>query len=110
MAAKGFKELVLIPALTEQDFSVREARAVLDGIFDSIKDSLLRHEPVELPIGNFILVSSTQKRAYRFGKVIDLRQHKILIQPSAELELAAAAAPPSPPRPKRPPQERKFPE
>ena len=37
MAAKGFKERVLIPALTEQDFSVREARVVIDAIFDSIK-------------------------------------------------------------------------
>ena len=33
MAAKGFKELVLIPALTEQKLTVREARAVIDAVF-----------------------------------------------------------------------------
>jgi hypothetical protein len=33
MAAKGFKERVLIPALTEQEFGVREARAVIDTVF-----------------------------------------------------------------------------
>ena len=53
MAAKGFQELVLIPARTEQGLSVREARAVIDAVFGSIKDALGRHQRVELPIGRF---------------------------------------------------------
>ncbi len=55
--ATGFKELVLVPALMEPDedvgLTVREARAVIAAVFDSIKDALRRHEQVELPIGTF---------------------------------------------------------
>jgi nucleoid DNA-binding protein len=101
MAAKGFKELVLIPALTEQEFTFREARAVIDAIFDSIKDSLARHERVELPIGTFAVLQNPQERARRSEKVIELRKYHVDFLPIDEPELAAASAPPSPPRPKR---------
>jgi len=104
MAARGFKELVLIPALRKQELSVREARAVIDAVFGSIKDALMRHERVELPIGVFSVERNPEKRrAWRFGQVTILYAHKYRIDfsPSDELELAVADAPPSPPRPKR---------
>ena len=53
MAAKGFKERVLIPALRKQGLSVRKAKAVTNAVLVSIKDALGRHEPVDLPIGRF---------------------------------------------------------
>jgi nucleoid DNA-binding protein len=68
MAAKGFKECVLIPALTEQGLSVREARAVIDAVFASIRDALGRHEHVELPIGTFAVLRNPKERGWRFGK------------------------------------------
>jgi hypothetical protein len=47
MAAKGFQERVLIPALRKQGLSVREARAAIDAVLGSIKDALGLHEYVE---------------------------------------------------------------
>jgi nucleoid DNA-binding protein len=104
MAVKGFKKLVLIPALREQGLSVRKARAVIDAVFGSIKDALSRHECVELPIGSFNVVRNPEKqRSWRFGENTTLyaRRYRVVFLASAELELAAAAAPPSPPPPKR---------
>ncbi len=101
MAAKGFKELVLIPALTEQELTVREARAAIDAVFASIKEALLRHERVDLPIGNFTVVENPKERGWRFGTVVILDKYRVDFLPSDELELAAAAAPPSPSPPKR---------
>jgi nucleoid DNA-binding protein len=101
MAAKGFKERVLIPALTKQELSVREARAVIDSVFGSIKDALHRHERVELPIGRFDVLRNPNERGWRFGKVTTFAGHRVNFLASAELELAVAAAPPSPPRPTR---------
>jgi nucleoid DNA-binding protein len=104
MPAKGFKERVLIPALRKQGLSVREARAVIDAVFGSIKDGLGRHESIELPIGNFTAVENPERRgAWKFGKptVLFAHRYKVEFLPSAELNLAAAAAPPSPPPPKR---------
>jgi nucleoid DNA-binding protein len=99
--AKGFKELVLIPALTEQKFTSREARAVIDAIFDSVKDALRRHESVELPIGNFAVLQNPQERAQRSEKVIELRKYQVDFLPSNAPELAVPAVPPSLPRPQR---------
>jgi nucleoid DNA-binding protein len=104
MAAKGFQERVLIPALRKQGLSVLKARAVIDAVFGSIKDALGRHEQVELPIGTFtVLQNPDERRSWRFGKVTVLYAHRYRLKflPSAELNLAAAAAPPSSPRPKR---------
>jgi nucleoid DNA-binding protein len=102
--ATGFKELVLVPALMKQELTVREARDVIDAVFGSINDALGRHERVELPIGTFtVLQNPDERRSWRFGKVTVLYAHryKVRFLPSAELNLAAAAAPPSPSRPKR---------
>ena len=106
--ATGFKELVLIPALMEpgpgRGTQCRKARAVIDAVFDSIKDALVRHEQVELPIGTFaVLENPKERRAWKFGQVTVLYAHRYKVEflPSTELNLAAAAAPPSPPRPKR---------
>ncbi len=102
--ATGFKELVLVPALMEQELTVREAREVIDAVFASIKDALGRHESVDLPIGTFtVLQNPDERRAWKFGEITTLyaRRYKVKFLPSAELNLAAAAAPPSPPRPKR---------
>jgi nucleoid DNA-binding protein len=102
--ATGFKELVLVPALMEQELTVREARAVIDAVFGSIKDALGRHESVDLPIGNFtVLQNPDERRSWRFRKITILYAHRYRLKflPSAELNLAAAAAPPSSPRPKR---------
>lgn len=104
MAAKGFQERVLIPVLRKQGLSVREARAVIDAVLGSIKDALSRHESVELPIGNFIVVQNPERPgAWRFGKptVLYAHRYKVEFLPSDELNLAAAAAPPSTPPPKR---------
>jgi nucleoid DNA-binding protein len=59
---------------TEQELTVREARAIIDAIFGSIEDALARHESVELPIGIFSVWRNPQERARRFGKVIELRK------------------------------------
>ena len=99
--ATGFKKLVLVPALTKQGLSVLKAWAVIDTVFDSIKDALGRHEDVELPIGTFtVLQNPYERRAWKFGQITVLYAHKYKVKflPSAELNLAAAAAPPSPPR------------
>jgi nucleoid DNA-binding protein len=101
MPAKGFKELVLIPALSKHGLSVREARAIIDAVFGSIKDALGRHECVELPIGTFTVVENPKERSWRFGKVVIFDKYRIDFRPSTELNFAAAAAPPSPPPPKR---------
>ncbi len=85
MAAKGFKELVLIPALTEQELTVREARAAIDAVFASIKEALLRHERVDLPIGNFTVVENPKEHARRSGEITELRKYRVEF-----------AAPPSP--------------
>jgi nucleoid DNA-binding protein len=107
--ATGFKELVLIPALMEPGpmdvgLTRSEAKAVIIAIYCSIKDALLRHEQVELPIGTFTVSESPkERRAWRFGKVTTLYAHRYKVEflPSTELNLVAAAAPPSPPDPKR---------
>lgn len=107
--ATGFKELVLVPALMEPGpmdvgLTVCEARAVIAAVLDSIRDALLRHEQVELPIGIFTVEQNpAERRAWRFGQVTVLYAHryKVKFLPTTELNLAAAAAPPSPPRPKR---------
>jgi nucleoid DNA-binding protein len=107
--ATGFKELVLIPALMEPGpmdvgLTRSEANAVIIAVFGSIKDALLRHESVELPIGTFTVVQNPEKRrAWKFGQVTVLYAHRYQVKflPSAKLNLAAVAAPPSPPRPKR---------
>ena len=107
--ATGFKELVLVPALMEPGpmdvgLTRNEAKAVIAAVFDSIEDALLRHEQVELPIGTFTVEQNpAERRAWKFGKVTTVHAHryKVKFLPSAELNLAAAAAPPSPPRPKR---------
>jgi nucleoid DNA-binding protein len=101
MPAKGFKELVSIPALGKQGLSVREARAVIDAVFGSIKDALGRHECVELPIGKFTVVENSKERGWRFGKVVIFDKYRVDFLPSAELNLAAAAPHLSPPPPKR---------
>jgi nucleoid DNA-binding protein len=101
MPAKGFKELVLIPALREQGLTVREASAVVDAIFDSIKEALLRHEEVELPIGNFTVELNPHENGQRFGKLVTFAKYRLDFLPSVELKLAVASAPPSPPPPKR---------
>lgn len=105
MAAKGFKERVLIPALRKQGFSVRKARDVINAIFGAIKDALGRHEPVDLPIGSFSVVENPEKRrSWRFGKVTTLYAHKYraVFLASPELDrAAAAAAPEAAPRVKR---------
>jgi nucleoid DNA-binding protein len=106
--ATGFKERVLIPALMEPGpmdvgLTRSEARAVIAAVLDSIRDALLRHEQVELPIGTFTVKQNPEKRrAWKFGKVTTLHAHRYKVEflPSTELNLAAAAAPPSPPRPK----------
>jgi nucleoid DNA-binding protein len=90
MATKGFKELVLIPALTEQELAVREARAVIDAVFGSIIDVLGRRERVELPIGIFSVKQNSEEQAQRSGQVIEQRKYQV-----------EYAAPPSLPRPKR---------
>jgi hypothetical protein len=95
MAAKGFKERVLIPALRKQGLSVRKAKAVTNAVLVSIKDALGRHEPVDLPIGRFTVVQNPEtRRSWRFGKVTTLYSHKCRVEflPSAELDRAAAAA------------------
>jgi nucleoid DNA-binding protein len=102
--ATGFKELVLVRVLKEQGLSVLKSRAVVDTVFESIKDALGRHEDVELPIGTFtVLQNPDERRAWKFGQITTLYAHryKVKFLPSAELNLAAAAAPPSPPRPTR---------
>ncbi len=107
--ATGFKELVLLPALmepgpTDVGLTRSEAKAVIAAVFDSIRNALLRHEQVELPIGTFtVLENPKERRAWKFGQVTVLYAHcyKVEFLPSTELNLAAAAAPPSPPRPKR---------
>jgi nucleoid DNA-binding protein len=101
MPAKGFKERVMIPALSKQGLSVREARVVIDAVFGSIKDALGRHECIELPIGSFTVLKNPKERGWRFGKVVTFDKYQIAFLPSAELNLATAAAPPSPPPPKR---------
>jgi nucleoid DNA-binding protein len=101
MAAKGFQERVLIPALREQGLSVREARVVIHAVFGSIKNALGRHESVELPIGSFAVSRNSKERGWRFGTVVIFDKYRVDFLPSAELELAVAAAPPSPPRPER---------
>jgi nucleoid DNA-binding protein len=64
--ATGFKELVLVRALRKQGLTVLKARAVIDAIFDSIKDALGRHERVELPIGTFtVLQNPDERRSFR---------------------------------------------
>jgi nucleoid DNA-binding protein len=96
MAAKGIRERVLNPALRKQGLTVREACAVNTAVFDSIKDSLGRHERVELPIGTFtVLQNPDERRSWRFQKVTVLYAHryKVKFLPSHELKLAAAAAP-----------------
>ena len=107
--ATGFKELVLLPALMEPGpmdvgLTRSEAKAVIAAVFDSIKDALLRHEQVELPIGTFTVEQNPEeRRAWKFGKVTTLYAHRYQVKflPSAELNLATAAAPTSPPGPKR---------
>lgn len=104
MTAKGIRERILVPALTEQGLNVRKSRAVIDAVVDSIKDALFRHECVELPIGSFTVNQNPEKRrSWRFGKVTVLyaRRHRVDFLASAELELAVATAPPSPPPKKR---------
>jgi hypothetical protein len=53
--------MFLIPALRKQEFSVRGAKAVIPAVFGSIKDALRCHEPVDLPIGRFIVVENPEK-------------------------------------------------
>jgi nucleoid DNA-binding protein len=101
MAAKGFQERVLIPALRKQGLSVRGARAAIDAVLGSIKDALGRHERVELPIGTFTVVENPKERGWRFGTIVIFDKYRVKFLPSAELNLAAAAAPPSPPPQKR---------
>jgi nucleoid DNA-binding protein len=93
MAAKGIRERVLIPALRKQPLSVRKARAVIDAVFDSIRDALARHERVELPIGTFTVLQNPEKRGWRFGKVVTFDKYRIKFLPSQEMKLAAVAAP-----------------
>jgi hypothetical protein len=95
MAAKGFKERILIPALRKQGLSVRGARAVIGAVLGSINDALHLHEPVDSPIGNFTVVENPKKRrSWRFGKVTTLYAHRYRVDflASPELNLAAAAA------------------
>jgi nucleoid DNA-binding protein len=99
---------VLIPALTEQGFTVREASSVIDVIFESVKDALLRHEHVELPIGMFEVMTNAKRRIWRFGKVIIRSKYRVVLLPDAELQLAAAASPGSPHRPERPKRKKKV--
>ncbi len=99
--ATGFKELVLVPALSKQGLSVLKARDVIDAVLESIKDALGRHESVELPIGNFTVVENPEERAWKFGTVVLFDKYRVDFLPSDELNLAAAAASPSPPPPKR---------
>lgn len=75
--AKSFKELVLIPALTEQELTVREARAVIDAVFGSIKDALARHERVELPFGSFSVERNPEEQAQRSGQIIEQRKYQV---------------------------------
>jgi hypothetical protein len=59
---------------------------------------------MELPIGTVtVLQNPDERRSWRFRKVTILYAHryKVKFLPSAELNLAAAAAPPSPPLPTR---------
>jgi nucleoid DNA-binding protein len=44
---------------------VREARAVIDAVFGSIKNALGRHEFVKLPIGPFNVLQNPEKYARR---------------------------------------------
>jgi nucleoid DNA-binding protein len=104
--ATGFKELVLLPALRKQGLMEKrltrdEAKAVIIAVFGSIKDALLRHESVELPIGTFTMVQNPKRAGWKFGQVVIFPKYRIKFLPSAALKLAAAAAPPSPPSPKR---------
>jgi nucleoid DNA-binding protein len=108
--ATGFKELALVPALRKQGLSVLKARAVIDAVFDSIKDVLGRHEDIELPIGTFIVERNPeQRRAWKFGQVTVLYAHRYRVDflPSNELNLAAAA-PPLLPDPKRKRRKKKL--
>jgi nucleoid DNA-binding protein len=97
----------LNPALRTQGLSVREERSVINVVFYSIRDALVRHERVELPIGTFTVLPNPGGRGWRFGKVVTFDKYRIKFQPSEEMKLAAVAAPPSQHYPKRKKREKK---
>ena len=90
---KGFKHKLVLD-LREKGFSHREATAIVTVIFDSMKQALKRHEPVELPFLILYLKKNPEGRAYRFGKLVRLRK---------KYSVSCVSTTPEPPRRDRAP-------
>ena len=73
---KGFKHRLVL-ALRAHDFKYRQATAVVEAIFATMKEALLRHEAVEFPFGSLYVRESMAGRVVRFGKVITVRKFKV---------------------------------
>jgi nucleoid DNA-binding protein len=75
---EGFRHQLVL-ALVAEGLSFRDAEKVITALFESMKEALLRQESVELPFGTLLVVRNEQRRLWRFGKVIRLRQYKIIL-------------------------------
>ncbi|HLH55028.1 MAG TPA: HU family DNA-binding protein [Verrucomicrobiae bacterium] len=81
---KGFKyELIL--TLVDRGFSVREAQHTVYAIFSAIKEALLRKDKVELEgFGRWHVKEIPQRRAWRFGKIIQRKPFAVSFEIDAE--------------------------
>ena len=83
----GFKH-ELVVTLVDSDFSYREAEKIVNTIFTSIKEALLRKDEVAVEgFGRWRVkeLPQAQRRKWRFGKVIILKRYEI----SFEIERGA---------------------
>ncbi len=81
---EGFKHK-LVAALTAKGFSYREADKIISAIFESMKQAILRREPVELPFGTLRVIEKDTGRKWRFGRVIRFRPYKIILDTSKRI-------------------------
>ncbi|HEV8491606.1 MAG TPA: HU family DNA-binding protein [Candidatus Angelobacter sp.] len=72
--------------LQKRTFTFRQARQVVDAIWESIKDALKRGEDVETPLGRFQVVERPAARMrWRLGKIQRLyRQRKKVVFTAAK--------------------------
>lgn len=72
----------LVATLTAQGLTVREARTVLNAMFNAMKAALSRHESIELPFGRLQVVRHTVAcyRRWWHGRPTQFYRHPFRIE------------------------------
>lgn len=69
----------LVSELQAKGFKYKVAKRAVAACIDSIKGGLKRSEPVEVPGGWLVVKPARRYRAIRFGKFVDIPEHRFRI-------------------------------